>query len=508
MALARRSGQRFEANIWPGFVDAMTALLLVLMFVLSIFMVVQAILSETISTQDNELNQLTQQLTDLSAALSFVESRNAELEAENTNVTAALADARQVVRTQEGLLATLQGQLDQVNADLSAAQGRITDFEDQVAALLAERRDLQGSLAATQAERDEALSRADALDLALAQARSEIDATSEEARRAAAEREALDALVAQLQQEAAQTEASLAQLMAQIEDRSTESADLAARVEELRAALDDEERARLEEAAAAEALRYTEERATVILVSDGIETCNPDPCAAARALEQAGIDFTAHVIGFDVTDPEALAQMQCLAGETGGQFLTAANADQLGNALSRVVEEPVHVPQTVRIAGVLQPGGSEITEAINWNILPADGAQYDGTGPGFSIDLAAGRYDVVGIRQSDQAEARILFEVAAYETDQGQRVEVIFPEPEPDPTMMTFRAVIGTEQGPEIETPVIWDVLSEESGMVVDGEMANPLPAMLRQGPHSVTAYWAAQETTSQPRNFITFRKN
>jgi len=43
MALARRSGQRFEANIWPGFVDAMTALLLVLVFVLSIFMMVQFI---------------------------------------------------------------------------------------------------------------------------------------------------------------------------------------------------------------------------------------------------------------------------------------------------------------------------------------------------------------------------------------------------------------------------------------------------------------------------------
>ncbi len=52
--------------------------------------------------------------------------------------------------------------------------------------------------------------------------------------------------------------------------------------------------------AAAEALRFTEEAATVILVSDGIETCNPDPCAAARALEQSGVAFTAHVVGFDV----------------------------------------------------------------------------------------------------------------------------------------------------------------------------------------------------------------
>ena len=39
MALSRRTGQRFQASIWPGFVDAMTGLLLVLMFVLTIFMI-------------------------------------------------------------------------------------------------------------------------------------------------------------------------------------------------------------------------------------------------------------------------------------------------------------------------------------------------------------------------------------------------------------------------------------------------------------------------------------
>lgn len=255
--------------------------------------------------------------------------------------------------------------------------------------------------------------------------------------------------------------------------------------------------------AAANALRYTEERATVILVSDGIETCNPDPCAAARTLEEAGIDFTAHVIGFDVTDPEALAQMQCLADETGGQFSTASNASELATALTTVVAEPVYVPQTVRIVGVLQTGGPEITESIRWNILPETGANHDGTGPGFTIDLPEGAYDIVGVRESDGAEAMLDFAVAALEADRGQRVEVVFPEPEPDPTVVTFRAVIGTENGPAIDTPVIWDVASDADGVVVDGEQANPLPAMLDQGSHTVTAYWAEQEATSQPRQFI-----
>ena len=55
MALSRRTGQRFQGSIWPGFVDAMTGLLLVLMFVLTIFMVIQFVLRETISGQETEL---------------------------------------------------------------------------------------------------------------------------------------------------------------------------------------------------------------------------------------------------------------------------------------------------------------------------------------------------------------------------------------------------------------------------------------------------------------------
>ena len=98
---------------------------------------------------------------------------------------------------------------------------------------------------------------------------------------------------------------------------------------------------------AAEALRHTEQAATVILVSDGIETCNPDPCAAARALAQSGIDFTAHVIGFDVSEEaEALMQMQCIAAETGGRFLTADNAQELSDALQQVVAAPAKANDT------------------------------------------------------------------------------------------------------------------------------------------------------------------
>jgi len=123
--------------------------------------------------------------------------------------------------------------------------------------------------------------------------------------------------------------------------------------------------------AAAEALDYTNQTATVILVSDGVETCNPDPCAAARRLDQAGVNFTAHVIGFDVDDPVALGQMQCIALETGGRFLRAADATELKDAIATVAAEPeteteaLLTPDATLDAPMTAVAGATIT--VHWN---------------------------------------------------------------------------------------------------------------------------------------------
>lgn len=87
---------------------------------------------------------------------------------------------------------------------------------------------------------------------------------------------------------------------------------------------------------AAKILRYTEDKATVILVTDGIETCNADPCALAKQLEQDGINFTTHVVGFDLSKDEG-RQVACLAENTGGLYLEANNTDQLADAIGQTV---------------------------------------------------------------------------------------------------------------------------------------------------------------------------
>ena len=95
---------------------------------------------------------------------------------------------------------------------------------------------------------------------------------------------------------------------------------------------------------AAEQLKYTEQKATVILITDGLETCNADPCALARELEKDGVDFTTHVVGFGLS-PEEGRQVACLADETGGTYFQAANADGLADALATSVAEAAVAPE-------------------------------------------------------------------------------------------------------------------------------------------------------------------
>ncbi|MGB2406840.1 MAG: flagellar motor protein, partial [Amylibacter sp.] len=89
MAL-KRSGSRFEASIWPGFVDAMTALLLILFFVLSIFMIVQFTLRETITDQDLELSNLSSQIVEQDLELNDLSTLIGNKEDELKNLSAEI----------------------------------------------------------------------------------------------------------------------------------------------------------------------------------------------------------------------------------------------------------------------------------------------------------------------------------------------------------------------------------------------------------------------------------
>ena len=106
-----------SGSIWPGFVDAMTALLLVLMFVLTIFMIVQGVLREQISGQESELDQLAAEVTSLSTALGLSQQQSARLE-DN------LANLRSESDRQASLIANLMDR-GRMPGLIAAQQGRI-----------------------------------------------------------------------------------------------------------------------------------------------------------------------------------------------------------------------------------------------------------------------------------------------------------------------------------------------------------------------------------------------
>lgn len=123
---------------------------------------------------------------------------------------------------------------------------------------------------------------------------------------------------------------------------------------------------------AAEQLRYRETRATVVLVSDGRETCGVDACAVARDLERAGIDFTTHVIGFDV-DAEERAELACLAEATGGLFLAADDTTSLLDALRAAMREVSRSGDALLwLSAALGPGRTPIEDAVHWRIRRLD----------------------------------------------------------------------------------------------------------------------------------------
>lgn len=157
--------------------------------------------------------------------------------------------------------------------------------------------------------------------------------------------------------------------------------------------------ASLEHAAAL--LDHRRRPATVILVSDGNETCGRDPCAVARALAESGVDFTTHVVGFHVGDEEK-AQLQCIADATGGLFIDAQGASGLAAALRSAFDDIARRSQVppLWLAASLSPGSAPLVEPVDWRIRPLDARGEPGEPvvearvPTLSRRLPAGRYRI------------------------------------------------------------------------------------------------------------------
>ncbi len=88
----------------------------------------------------------------------------------------------------------------------------------------------------------------------------------------------------------------------------------------------------------ADSLSGRETETTIILVSDGIDTCNIDPCSVVKSLKAKGAKFILHVVGFGV-DEKGIQQLSCMAKEGGGSFFAANDIPGLLKAFESMQKE-------------------------------------------------------------------------------------------------------------------------------------------------------------------------
>jgi chemotaxis protein MotB len=125
VALARgRRGDR-HIDYWPGFVDALSTLLLAIMFLLSVFVLAQFLLSREISGKDAVLNRLNSQINELTSLLALEKGNSQDAQDALANLQASLSVSEAEKTRLEQLLAKGAGAGDAANARADALSGEL-----------------------------------------------------------------------------------------------------------------------------------------------------------------------------------------------------------------------------------------------------------------------------------------------------------------------------------------------------------------------------------------------
>ena len=128
MALALSRRRRSAGNgldAWPGYVDALSTLLLVIIFVLLVFVLGQAFLSVALSGRQKALERLSEQVTELSQMLSLEHTKETALRASSANLAAALAETRHQLGSEKTLSAAQTSSVAVLNAQLTALRQQL-----------------------------------------------------------------------------------------------------------------------------------------------------------------------------------------------------------------------------------------------------------------------------------------------------------------------------------------------------------------------------------------------
>jgi chemotaxis protein MotB len=187
MALARTRRLTREINYWPGFVDALSTLLLAITFLLSIFAVAQYVLSQEVNGRDTVLTRLNRQIAELTDLLSLEKTQGTKSESELGTLRATLDEAKADQARLQGLAdagggaasaarqraGQLQGALEAQTANTNRALVQIEALNQQIEALRRQLAAIETALQASETREQDAQTRiadlGSRLNVALAQ---------------------------------------------------------------------------------------------------------------------------------------------------------------------------------------------------------------------------------------------------------------------------------------------------------------------------------------------------
>lgn len=158
-------------------------------------------------------------------------------------------------------------------------------------------------------------------------------------------------------------------------------------------------------------LKKDQQTATLILISDGEESCNGDLCQVVKEAKEAGLEFVLHIVGFDLGDADQLA-LECAAKAGDGIYLNAENKDQLNEALIQTTSLPVQDIEPTLSVKVMKDGS--LHDAIVRIAKSGDAEYFDSrrtytgekTNPGL-FGIEPGIYDIKASLQGNNVESII-----------------------------------------------------------------------------------------------------
>ena len=172
-SLSRRN--RNSEYTWPGYVDALSSLLMVVIFVLAIFVVAQFYLSEALGTRDQALDRLNRQMAELASLLQLEQRTSSDLRA---TIAALSAELQKSTAERD----RLQGQVSDLGAERDLLQGQVTQLGAEKGKALAELTEQQRLSAEAKATIDRLAANIAALQSELARLNQALEASEAKAK--------------------------------------------------------------------------------------------------------------------------------------------------------------------------------------------------------------------------------------------------------------------------------------------------------------------------------------